>query len=82
MKNTSAYIYKIVLGIVLCGMILWSTGCGLMKQPGETTAEGHRRHIRNVRVNQRELIRDVDRIMLSDRPQRMTDRRIPPEISE
>ena len=82
MRNTSACIYKIVLGVVLCGMILWLAGCGLTQQPGETTAKGHRRHIRNVRINQQGLMRDVDRLLLSDRPQRTMDRRVPPEISE
>ena len=79
MRNTSAYIYKVILVAVLCSLVLWFVGCG---QPGETTAKGHRRHIRNVRVNQESMMRDVDRVMLSDRPSRTVDRRIPPEISE
>ncbi|MCK4752369.1 MAG: hypothetical protein KAS75_02910 [Planctomycetes bacterium] len=80
MRNTSASIYKVVLGIVLCGMLLSLTGCRFMTQPGETAAEGHRRHIRNVRINQQEMIRDIDKVLLMDEPSRSMDRRLPPEM--
>ncbi len=80
MKKTSTYICRVILGGVLLGVVLWLVGC--IRQPGETEAEGHRRHIRNAKLNQQELMRDVDRFLLFDRPNRTTDRRMPPTISE
>jgi len=46
-------------------------------QPGETEAEGRRRHLRNERINRQAMMRDLDRIMLTDQPSRLTDKRIP-----
>jgi len=46
-------------------------------QLGETEAEGRRRHARNARISQETLMRDLDRIMLTDRPSKLTDKRIP-----
>jgi len=46
-------------------------------QLGETEAEGRRRHLRNQRINQQELLRDIDTILLLDRPSRLTDKRVP-----
>ena len=46
-------------------------------QPGETTAEGGRRHERVLRLNQQEMMADIDRILLLDRPSELTDLRIP-----
>ncbi|HDZ69336.1 MAG TPA: hypothetical protein ENH43_02835 [Phycisphaerales bacterium] len=74
MKNTSVFICKVMLGTVLCALVLWLSGC---RQPGETVAEGHRRHLRNVRINQQELVEDIDKAMLADEPSRLTDKRIP-----
>ncbi len=74
MKNTSVSICKVMFGTVLCALVLWLSGC---QQPRETTAEGHRRHLRNVRINQQELVEDIDKAMLADQPSRLTDKRIP-----
>ena len=63
-----------ILGVILFALIFWLSGCG---QPGETTAEGHRRHIRNVRINQQELNQDVDRALLFDKPSKLSDKRVP-----
>ena len=63
-----------ILSTVLCALVFWLGGCS---QPGETMAEGHRRHRRNLRVNQQEMMGDVDRAMLTDKPSKLTDRRIP-----
>jgi hypothetical protein len=74
MKKAS---FLVVLGGVLCALIIWLGGCGYFAQPGETTAEGHRRHLRNLSVNQQQLIQDLDRIMLSDKPSKLSDKRLP-----
>lgn len=46
-------------------------------QLGETEAEGRRRHIRAARINQQELMEDIDRALLLDKPSKLTDKRIP-----
>ena len=46
-------------------------------QLGETEAEGHRRHLRNERINQQEMMRDLDMVLLLDKPSKLTDKRIP-----
>jgi len=65
-----------ILGIILSAIALWLGGCGYFAQPGETTAEGHRRHLRNLSINQQNMIRDIDKVMLSDEPSKLTRRRI------
>ena len=46
-------------------------------QMGETIAEGHRRHIRNHRLNRRGMMEDLDALFLMDEPSRLTERQIP-----
>ncbi|MBN2457151.1 MAG: hypothetical protein JXB29_11560 [Sedimentisphaerales bacterium] len=67
----------IFLAITLFGLVFWLAGCGYFAQPGETVAEGNRRHQRNLRLNQQALIKDVDTVLLSDKPSKLTDKRIP-----
>jgi hypothetical protein len=76
MKNTSGFICKVILAVVLCVLVFFPYGCSF-EQPGETVAEGHRRHIRNLRINQQELMADIDSVMLMDKPSKLTDKRIP-----
>ena len=71
MKKTSVLV---VLGIMLGVLTLWLVGCA---QPGETTAEGNRRHLRNLGVNQQEMMQDVDRALLTDKPSKLTDKKMP-----
>jgi hypothetical protein len=71
MKNT---LVLTILGIVLAVSLFICCGC---TQPGETEAEGNRRHLRNLRVNQQLLMEDIDRTMMFDRPSKLTDKRIP-----
>ena len=46
-------------------------------QQGETVAEGHRRHIRNHRLNRQGFMEDLDALFLMDEPSRLTERQIP-----
>ena len=62
---------------LLCGLVFWLGGCKSYEQLGETTAEGHRRHLRTLRINRQEMMGDVDRAMLLDKPSKLTDKRIP-----
>jgi hypothetical protein len=76
MKSFSAHVYKVVLVIVLFVVICLSVGCSTA-QLGETSAEGHRRHLRNLRINNQEMMQDIDTALMTDKPSRLTDKRIP-----
>ena len=52
-------------------------GIKLTRTNGKTEAEGHRRRARVMRINQNELMSDIDRVLLLDKPSRLTDKRIP-----
>ena len=63
-----------VLSLVLISL----AGCTeYHAQPGETVGEGHRRHLRNLRVQRQQLLDDLDTFMLTDKPSKLTDKNIP-----
>lgn len=64
-------------GIFLCALVLFVSGCGSYAQLGETEAEGHRRHQRNLALNQQQFMADIDTFLLFDEPSKLTDKRIP-----
>ncbi len=68
------------LAVLLCTLVFSLGGCTLLEQPGETAAEGHRRHLRNLTLNQQSLMSDIDTVLLLDKPSKLTERKIPPEI--
>ena len=69
--------FSTILGVILVTLVFWMSGCGgLFTQLGETNAEGHRRHLRNLAVNQQEMMGDIDRVLLLDKPSKLTDKRI------
>jgi hypothetical protein len=70
------------LMVLLCSLVFLLGGCYLLEQSGETTTKGHRRHLRNMTINQQSLISDIDRVLLIDKPSTLTDRKIPPEIGD
>ena len=63
--------------IILCGTVFLLKGCSSYEQPGETAAEGSRRHDRVLRVNRQEMMTDIDRSLLLDKPSELTDLRMP-----
>jgi len=70
-------LYCTSLLVFFASLLIFLGGCQEMfAQPGETEAEGHRRHLRNLRVNQRELVEDLDKIFLFDQPMQTTPMRI------
>lgn len=75
MKSVS--VCKVILVIVFCALFLVPLGCRSYDQLGETTAEGHRRHKRVLRINRQEMMADLDMLMLLDKPSKLTDKRIP-----
>jgi len=66
---------SLVFGVLLTAMFFF-TGC-YVNQPGETVAEGHRRHIRNVRIENQQMMADIDTMFLTDEPSRLSPHRIP-----
>lgn len=77
MMMKSVSIYRVILSIILCVLVFLPLGCGSWAQPGETAAEARRRHKRVLSVNRREMMADIDKLLLLDRPSRLTDKRIP-----
>ena len=76
MESSKACVRKVIL-IVFLGVISLSFfGCS-MSQLGESAAEGNRRHSRILRLYQPELVTDIDQMLFLDRPNRLTERRIP-----
>ena len=76
-KSISFSVVKVILTVIVFVFVLLPTGCSSYEQMGETAAEGRRRHIRNSRLNQQQLMADLDAFMLTDKPSKLTDKRIP-----
>ena len=66
-----------LLGVVLFVLATMSTGCGLFDQQGKTADEVNRDHIRMLRVNQEQLMSDIDRAMFLDKPSTLTEKQLP-----
>lgn len=75
-RVASASVCKVILAVFLSALIFLPFGCS-SEQLGETTAEGNRRHLRNLRINQQELMEDADESLLLDQPSRLSDKRMP-----
>lgn len=76
-KSTSFFVFKVVLALIVFVFVLLPCGCKSYEQMGETAAEGRRRHLRNQRINQQQLMADLDAFWLVDKPSKLTDKRIP-----
>lgn len=76
MKSVYAWVGKAILAVVLGIMVILPYGCS-SAQLGETAAEGNRRHRRLVRIQQSEIMADIDMVLMLDEPSRLTDKRIP-----
>ena len=70
-------ITNLIISLFVLALIVAATGCGSYAQPGETAAERARRHRRVLRVNNSQMMADIDRVLNLDRPTRLTDRRLP-----
>jgi len=75
MKSNSAW--KLLQVVFLCALFLIPLGCKSYEQMGETAAEGRRRHERAHRINNQQLMEDINTFMLLDKPSKLTDKRIP-----
>jgi hypothetical protein len=76
MKSVSVSVCKVVLPVILLVLVFIAFGCS-STQPGETAAEGNRRHQRVSRINQQEMMTDIDAVLLLDEPSKLSDKRIP-----
>jgi hypothetical protein len=76
MKSVSVSVCKVILPVILLVLVFIAFGCS-SSQPGETAAEGQRRHRRMVRINQQEMMSDIDTVLMLDEPSKLTDKRIP-----
>ena len=54
-----------LLGVVLLTLATMSTGCGLFDQQGKTADEVNRDHMRMLRINQQQMMKDIDRTLHS-----------------
>jgi hypothetical protein len=77
MKSVSVSVCKVILVVAILVSVFMPFGCSTFSQPGETAAEGHRRHQRIARINQQELMADIDTVLMLDEPSKLTDKRIP-----
>lgn len=68
---------QVVLMVLLLALVLFSAGCGFFDQPGKTAQEVHREHLRVLRVNNQQMIRDLDRWLGFDQPSMLTERKLP-----
>jgi hypothetical protein len=68
---------RLILTILLSAIILFSTGCAFFSQPGKTAQEVHREHLRVLRVNNQQMMRDIDRLLGFDQPSKLSDRELP-----
>jgi hypothetical protein len=69
-------LFFLTLAIALCIAALALSGC-TWRQPGETRAEIDRRHERALRLNNEMMLSDLDKVLMLDRPSRLTDKRVP-----
>ena len=76
-KSISFFVFKVVAIVIIFVFVLLPFGCKSYEQMGETAAEGRRRHLRNRRINQQQLMADLDTFWLVDKPSKLTDKRIP-----
>ncbi len=76
MKSVSSFLCKTLLAILFCAFIFTLIGCSA-QQMGETSAQGEIRHQRNSRINNQEMMADIDKFLLLDEPSKLTERRIP-----
>ena len=66
-----------VLVVLLLGLSFLLTGCQFWAQPGKTAKEGTRDQVRTLKVNNRELMQDLNHALLLDEPSKLNEMSIP-----
>ncbi|MBA7606177.1 hypothetical protein ES703_13318 [subsurface metagenome] len=77
MRSVSVSVCKVILSVILWALVFVPFGCGGSWQAGETAAESQRRHERVLRINRQAMMADIDKVLLLDKPSKLTDKRIP-----
>ena len=72
MKNSAG----VIILVVLTALVFSLAGCGPIHGQGETADEGHRRHMRQLKLEKDMLIDDVDAVLHTDRPTRLSRKTI------
>lgn len=67
---------RLFAAVILCVLGMMLSGCS-WRHPGETVSEVNRRHDRMLRLNSEMMLSDLDHVFMTDRPSRLTDKRIP-----
>lgn len=75
-RHKGLIVRLVAFAVVFYTLIFLPCGCSC-GQPGETVAEGRRRHKRVNRINLQQMMADIDKLLLLDRPSKLTDKRIP-----
>ena len=65
-----------ILAVLLSSLLISLAGCSF-EQQGETVAEGHRRHIRNLRLSRQQMMEDLDMALMTEKAPSLTSRSIP-----
>jgi outer membrane murein-binding lipoprotein Lpp len=67
-----------ILLVMLLGVVFCVAGCSssTIIGQGETAAEGHRRHLRQLELARQQIADDIDAVMLTDQPTKLSDMRI------
>jgi hypothetical protein len=67
----------LILLVMLSGIVLCVVGCSsTIIGQGETAAEGHRRHLRQINIQRQQLADDIDTVLLTDQPTKLSDVRV------
>ncbi|MBW8000745.1 MAG: hypothetical protein FVQ80_01820 [Planctomycetes bacterium] len=70
-------LFSLVLCLSGCNTVAHVTKLGDWSQPGITEAEGHRKQVRNIRLNQQNMMRDLDEVFHTNKPSKLTEMRAP-----
>jgi len=66
-----------VLVVLLFSLSLLLTGCQFFAQPGKTAQEGTQDQVRTLKVNNREMMQDLNHALLLDGPSKLNEMSIP-----
>jgi len=68
----------LILLVMLLGIVLCVAGCSssTIIGQGETAAEGHRRHLRQAEITRQQIVDDIDAVLLTDQPTKLSDIRV------
>ncbi|MBN1795393.1 MAG: hypothetical protein JW804_01855 [Sedimentisphaerales bacterium] len=73
MKRT---LISVTLFLLLVSFAISMSGCA-KEQMGETVAEGHRRHVRLMRLQRQQMWEDIDAFLMLERATRTCERSVP-----